>query len=171
MTAGNAWMALRLPSVAGILITLACLMLGITILMGARRIRRQETAGKPRKSMRWCFGVVFALLAVGLVYSFFRFHATADSEYVYDPAASPWTWEMSVSLPDFYTLDAEADVDAYVDITVANKNGKVLAQMGGGWDLRAKAAMFLMPGKYDVTVRYDADTPAGTTGMFRFEVD
>ena len=171
VTAGNAWMALRLPSVAGILITLACLMLGITILMGARRIRRQETAGKPRKSLRWCFSVVFALLAVGLVYSFFRFHATADSEYVYDPAAPPWTWEMSVSLPDFYTLDAEADVDAYVDITVTNKNGKVLAQMGGGWDLRAKATMFLLPGKYDVTVQYAPDTPAGTSGIFRFEVD
>ena len=115
-----------------------------------------------------CFA---ALLAVALVFGVIHFHATADSEYVYDPDQAPWTWEMSVPLPDFYTLEAEADTDANVDITVTDKDGKVRAVFGGGQDLRAKATMFLMPGKYDVTVQYASDTPAGTAGIFRFEVD
>ena len=170
VTVLNAWMAFREPSVTGILTTLACLMLGVTILTGARRIRRQDT-DRPRKSLRWCFALVFLLLAVGLVYSFFRIHADSYSEYVYDPAAGPWTWSFDVHLPDFYTLDAEADTDAMVDITVTDKDGKISAVFGGGQDLRARAAMFLMPGTYDVAVQYAPDTPEGTAGMFRFEVD
>ena len=171
VTAANAWMALRLPSVVGIACTLACLMLGVTILTGAWRIRHPHVAGKPRKSLRWCFSAVFTILALGLLFGTLRYHQSSASEYVYDPAAPPWTWEMSVPLPDFYTLDVEADTDAMVNITVTNKDGKVLAEMGGGGDLRSKATMFLLPGKYDVTVQYAPDTEPGTTGIFRFEVD
>ena len=58
-----------------------------------------------------------------------------------------------------------------VDITVTDKDGKISAVFGGGQDLRARAAMFLMPGTYDVAVQYAPDTPEGTAGMFRFEVD
>ena len=170
-TAANGLMALRLPSVTGIAITLACLVLGVAILTGAWRIRHPHVAGKPRKSLRWCFGTAFSILALGLLFGVLRYYQSSSSEYVYDPSAPPWTWEMSAPLPDFYTMDVEADTDAMVKITVTDKNGKVLAEMGGGRDLRASQTMFLWPGKYDVTVQYDADTPAGTSGFFRFEVD
>ena len=167
----NLFVLLRHPSITNIAVALACLWLGVMILIGARRIRRPETSGTPKKSMGWCFVVVFVLLAVGLVFGVIHLEATSDSEYVYDPDLSPWTWQMSISLPDFYTLDVEADTDAYVDITVTNKSGKVLTTMGGGGDLRGKATMFLLPGKYDVTVQYADGTEPGTTGTFRFEVD
>ncbi len=162
---------LRHPSMTGVFVSLACLLLGVVILVGAWRIRRQETAGRSRKSMRWCFGVVLALLALGLVFGLIRFEATSYSEYVYDPDQGPWTWEMSVPMPDYYTLDAEVKTDANVEITVTDKRGSVLARMGGGQDLQARETMFLLPGRYDVTVRYDPDTPEGTAGAFRFEVD
>ena len=158
-------------SIINIAMALVCLILGVVILVGARRIRRPETAGMPRKSLRWCFAVVFILLALGLVFGLNHFGAISTSEYVYDPDLPPWTWEMSVPLPDFYTLEVEADTDANVEITVTDKSGAVLETMGGGGDLRAKETMFLLPGKYDVTVQYAPDTAPGTTGMFRFEVD
>ena len=169
-TAANGLMALRLPSVTGIAITLACLVLGVAILTGAWRIRHPHVAGKPRKSLRWCFTTAISLLALGLLFGVLRYYQSSASEYVYDPSAPPWTWEMSAPLPDFYTMDVEADTDAMVKITVTDKNGKVLAEMGGE-DLQAEKTLFLWPGKYDVTVQYDADTPAGTSGFFRFEVD
>ena len=169
-TAANGLMALRLPSVTGIAITLACLVLGAAILTGAWRIRHPHVAGKPRKSLHWCFTTAISLLALGLLFGVLRYYQSSSSEYVYDPSAPPWTWEMSAPLPDFYTLEAEADTDAMVMITVTNKNGKVLAEMGGE-DLQAEKTLFLWPGKYDVTVQYDAGTPAGTSGFFRFEVD
>ena len=169
-TAANGLMALRLPSVTGIAITLACLVLGVAILTGAWRIRHPHVAGKPRKSLRWCFTTAISLLALGLLFGVLRYYQSSSAEYVYDPSAPPWTWEMSAPLPDFYTMDVEADTDAMVKITVTDKNGKVLAELGGE-DLQAEKTMFLWPGKYDVTVQYDADTPAGTSGFFRFEVD
>ena len=169
-TAANGLMALRRPSVTGILITLACLVLGIVILTGAWRIRHPHVAGKPRKSLHWCFTTAISLLALGLLFGVLRYYQSSSSEYVYDPSAPPWTWEMSAPLPDFYTMDVEADTDAMVKITVTDKNGKVLAEMGGE-DLQAEKTLFLWPGKYDVTVQYDAGTPAGTSGFFRFEVD
>ena len=171
MTALNGLGALLRPSVTGIVITLACLVLGIVILTGAWRIRHPHVAGKPRKSLGWCFSTVFSLLALGLLFGFLRYYQSSASEYVYDPSAPPWTWEMSAPLPDFYTMDVEADTDAVVRITVTNKKGKVLAMMGGGGDLRASKTMFLLPGKYDVTVQYDEDTEPGASGIFRFEVD
>ncbi len=169
-TAANGLMALRLPSVTGIAITLACLVLGAAILTGAWRIRHPHVAGKPRKSLHWCFTTAISLLALGLLFGVLRYYQSSSSEYVYDPSAPPWTWEMSAPLPDFYTMDVEADTDAMVKITVTDKNGKVLAEMGGE-DLQAEKTLFLWPGKYDVTVQYDAGTPAGTSGFFRFEVD
>ena len=171
VTAVNGLMALRHPSIFSILVTLACLMLGVTILTGAWRIRHQRLAGKPRKSLRWCFGTAFSILALGLLFGVLRYYQSSSSEYVYDPSAPPWTWEMSAPLPDFYTMDVEADTDAMVNITVTNKDGKVLAEMGGGGDLRASQTMFLLPGKYDVTVQYDEGTEPGAVGYFRFEVD
>ena len=170
MTAANGLVTLRRLSVTGIAITLACLMLGIVLVTGAWRIRHPGVAGKPRKSLRWCFSTVFSLLALGMLFGVLRYYQSSFSEYVYDPSAPPWTWEMSVPLPDFYTLEAEADTDAMVKITVTNKDGVVLAEMGGGGDLRAKETMFLLPGKYEVTVQYAEGTEPGATGMFRFEV-
>ncbi len=168
----NLFVLLRHPSITNIAMALVCLWLGVMILVGARRIRRPETAGRPKKSMGWCFAVVFALLAVGLVFGIVHSAATVDREYVYDPDSGPWTWQIHVSLPDFYTLDVEADTDAYVDITVTNhRNGKEMAALGGGWDLRAKGVMFLLPGTYDVTTKYAEGTEPGTTGMFRYEMD
>ena len=171
LTAVNGLMALRRPSVTGIAITLACLVLGIVLLTGAWRIRHPGVAGKPRKSLGWCFTTVFSLLGLALLFGVLRYYQSSFSEYVYDPASPPWTWEMSAPLPDFYTLEAEADTDAVVHITVTDKDGKVLAEMGGGGDLRAKKTMFLLPGKYDVTVQYDEGTEPGASGKFRFEVD
>lgn len=171
LTLVNALMALRRPSVTGIATTLACLVLGAVLLTGAWRIRHPDVAGKPRRSLGWCFSAVFTILALGLLFGSLRYYQSSASEYIYDPAMPPWTWEMSAPLPDFYTLETEADTDAQVRITVTDKNGKVLQDMGGGPDLRGKATMFLLPGKYDVTVQYDADTPPGTSGFFRFEVD
>ena len=171
VTAVNGLMALRHPSVFSILVTLACLVLGVTILTGAWRIRHPHVAGKPRKSLRWCFSTVFSILALGLLFGVLRYYQSSSSEYVYDPSAPPWTWEMSAPLPDFYTMHVEADTDAVVRITVTNKKGEVLATMGGGGDLRAKETMFLWPGKYDVTVQYDEGTEPGAVGYFRFEVD
>ena len=171
LTAVNGLMALRRPSVTGIAITLACLVLGIVLLTGAWRIRHPGVAGKPRKSLGWCFTTVFSLLGLALLFGVLRYYQSSFSEYVYDPASPPWTWKMSAPLPDFYTLEAEADTDAVVHITVTDKDGKVLAEMGGGGDLRAKKTMFLLPGKYDVTVQYDEGTEPGASGKFRFEVD
>ncbi len=167
----NSFVLLGRPSIVNIAMSLASLLLGVVILIGARRIRRPETAGRSRKSMRWCFAVVFALLAVGLVFGLNHYDAFSTSEYVYDPDLPPWTWEMRVPLPDFYTLDVEADADANVEITVSNKSGRVLDTMGGGQDLRARSTLFLLPGTYTVSVRYAPDTAPGTTGTFRFEVD
>lgn len=158
-------------SIINIAMALVCLILGVVILVGARRIRRPETAGKARKSLRWCFAVVFILLAVGLVFGLNHYEASSTSQYVYDPDMPPWTWEIRVPLPDFYTLDVEADTDANVEITVTNNSGKVMDTIGGGGDLRGKATMFLLPGKYDVNVQYAPDTEPGASGMFRFEVD
>ena len=171
VTAVNGLMALRHPSVFSILVTLACLVLGVTILVGAWRIRHPHVAGKPRKSLHWCFTTVFSILALGLLFGVLRYYQSSSSEYVYDPSAPPWTWEMSAPLPDFYTMHVEADTDAVVRITVTDKKGEVLATMGGGRDLRAKKTMFLWPGKYDVTVQYDEGTEPGAVGYFRFEVD
>ena len=171
VTAVNGLMALRHPSVFSILVTLACLVLGVTILVGAWRIRHPHVAGKPRKSLGWCFTTVFSILALGLLFGVLRYYQSSSSEYAYDPSAPPWTWEMSAPLPDFYTMHVEADTDAVVEITVTDKKGEVLATMGGGRDLRAKKTMFLWPGKYDVTVQYDEGTEPGAVGYFRFEVD
>ena len=171
VTAANGFMALRRPSITGILVTLACLVLGVMILVGAWRIRHPHVAGKPRKSLGWCFTTVFSILALGLLFGVMRYYQSSSSEYVYDPSAPPWTWEMSAPLPDFYTMHVEADTDAVVQITVTDKKGEVLAAIGGGRDLRAKKTMFLWPGKYDVTVQYDEGTEPGATGYFRFEVD
>ncbi len=171
VTAVNGLMALRHPSVFSILVTLACLMLGVTILTGAWRIRHPHVAGKPRKSLGWCFATVFSLLALGLLFGVLRYYQSSGAEYAYDPSAPPWTWEMSAPLPDFYTMHVEADTDAFVEITVTNKKGEVVSEMGGGGDLRTKETMFLWPGKYEVTVQYAPDTEPGTTGYFRFEVD
>lgn len=171
LTAANGLLALRHPSVTGIACTLACLMLGVVLLVGAWRIRHPDVAGKPRKSMGWCFTTLFSVLMLGLLFGVLRYTQNSSGEYVYDPDLPPWTWEISVPLPDFYTLDVEADTDANVEITVTDKDGKVLDTIGGGSDLRGKATMFLLPGKYDVTVQYADGTEPGTTGMFRFEVD
>ena len=167
----NLFVLLRHPTVTNIAVALACLALGVMILAGAWRIRHPDVAGKPRKSMGWCFTTLFSILLLGLLFGVIRYTQSSSGEYVYDPDLPPWTWQMSVPLPDFYTLDAEADTDANVDVTVTNKNGKVLATLGGGGDLRGKATMFLLPGKYDVTVRYADGTEPGTSGIFRFQVD
>ncbi len=170
VTVVNGLMALRRPSVTGIAITLACLVLGVMILVGARRIRRPAAGGKPRGSMGWCFGAVFAILAVALLFGVLRCYQTSSTEYVYDPAASPWTWEFSVPLPDFYTLEAEAETPALVEVTVSHKDGKAVENMGGT-DLRGKATMFLLPGKYTVAIQYGPGTPEGTAGVIRLELD
>ena len=171
VTALNGFMALRRPSVTSIVITLACLLLGIVLLTGAWRIRHPSVAGKPRKSLRWCFTTVFSLLGLALLFGVLRYYQSSASQYAYDPSAPPWTWEMSAPLPDFYTLRAEVDTDAAVTVTVTDKDGKVLAEMVAGGDMQYRKTMFLLPGKYDVTVQYAPDTEPGTTAFFRFEVD
>ena len=141
------------------------------LLTGAWRIRHPSVAGKPRKSLRWCFTTVFSLLGLALLFGVLRYYQSSASQYAYDPSAPPWTWEMSAPLPDFYTLRAEVDTDAAVTVTVTDKDGKVLAEMAAGGDMQYRKTMFLLPGKYDVTVQYALGTEPGTTAFFRFEVD
>ena len=179
-------MNLRHPHIMGLAIGIACLMLGVILLMGAYRNRHPRRDGKPARRMGWLLGCVMLVMIFGVVYGSFQCRASTATEYPVPADNEPWTWGFSVSLPDFYTL--ELDVDAPADVTVCLVNERerdsVKALVDGRWvsgggvlysargqNIHDDVTMFLMPGNYYVSTQYDPGAETGLAGWFEYELD